>query len=125
MPYAVLGSPITTAQVHPEQFTRALLQAALARGAQLHMGCVEGVELADTSICGVRVDGHIMPADAVVSIRVTGEITESVSRVLSANFLRAVAPATMNVDLRLVERMGSASRPKTARQRDEVLELPL
>ena len=66
VPYAVLGSPSTTAQVHPEQFTRALLQAALARGAQLHMGCVEGVELTDASIRGVRVDGHTMPADAVV-----------------------------------------------------------
>jgi glycine/D-amino acid oxidase-like deaminating enzyme len=66
VPYAVLGSPLTTAQVHPEQFTHTLMQAALARGAQLRLGCVEGVELADAAIRGVRVDGHILPADAVV-----------------------------------------------------------
>jgi glycine/D-amino acid oxidase-like deaminating enzyme len=66
VPYAVLGSPLTTAQVHPEQFTQTLMQAALARGAQLRLGCVEGVELADTAVRGVRVDGHILPAAAVV-----------------------------------------------------------
>jgi len=66
VPYARLGNLDTTAQVHPEQFTQALLQAALARGARLHMGCVEGVELSDASLRGVRVDGQIIPADAVV-----------------------------------------------------------
>jgi glycine/D-amino acid oxidase-like deaminating enzyme len=66
VPYAVLGSPISTAQVHPEQFTKTLLQAALARGAQLRIGCVEGVESTDARIRGVRVDGHIISTDAVV-----------------------------------------------------------
>jgi glycine/D-amino acid oxidase-like deaminating enzyme len=66
VPSAVLGSPLTTAQVHPAQFTHALMQAALARGAQLRLGCIEGVELADSAIRGVRVDGHMLPADAVV-----------------------------------------------------------
>jgi DNA repair exonuclease SbcCD nuclease subunit len=65
------------------------------------------------------------PADAVLSIRVTGAINEEVSRVLSAGFLRALAPATMNLDLRLVEGMDRAERPKTTRQNDDVLELPL
>ncbi len=32
IPYAVLGTPATTAQVHPARFTHALLQAALERG---------------------------------------------------------------------------------------------
>jgi DNA repair protein SbcD/Mre11 len=65
------------------------------------------------------------PADAVVSVRVSGAITESVSRVLSAGFLRALTPATMNLDLRLVDGYDPASRPAALRQRDDVLELPL
>jgi glycine/D-amino acid oxidase-like deaminating enzyme len=66
VPYAVLGSPMSTAQVHPEQFTKTLLQAALADGAQLQIGCVEGVERTDTEVRGVRVDGQVIPADVVV-----------------------------------------------------------
>jgi DNA repair exonuclease SbcCD nuclease subunit len=65
------------------------------------------------------------PADAVVSIRVTGEITEHVSRVLSARFLRALAPATMNLDVRLADGPDSALRKAIVRPRDDVLELPL
>jgi DNA repair exonuclease SbcCD nuclease subunit len=65
------------------------------------------------------------PADAVISVRVTGEITEPVSRVLSARFLRSIAPATMNLDLRLVDGHESTPRSKATRQRDDVLELPL
>ena len=65
------------------------------------------------------------PADAVISVRVTGAITEQVSRVLSANFLRTLTPPTMNLDLRLVDGYDSASRPRVTRQRDDVLELPL
>jgi len=66
------------------------------------------------------------PADAVLSIRVIGAITENVSRVLSAGSLRALAPATMNLDLRLGEGMDGAPAPKRARQcDDDVLELPL
>ena len=39
-PYRVLGTPSTTAQVHPEKFTRALLEAALsARGAPADRLC--------------------------------------------------------------------------------------
>ena len=64
------------------------------------------------------------PADAVVSVRVTGEITQSVSRVLSASFLRSLTPATMNFDVRLMDRMDGASL-KRPRHRDDVLELPL
>ena len=63
------------------------------------------------------------PVDAVLSIRVTGAITEPVSRVLSAGFLRALTPATMNLDLRLDVDAGAPS--KGTRQRNDVLELPL
>jgi glycine/D-amino acid oxidase-like deaminating enzyme len=66
VPYAVLGSPVSTAQVHPEQFTRTLLHAALARGARLRIGCVEGVEHTDAGVRGVRVDGQVIPADVVM-----------------------------------------------------------
>jgi glycine/D-amino acid oxidase-like deaminating enzyme len=66
VPYAVLGTPNSTAQVHPARFTQTLLQAALKHGATLHMGCVDGVEVAQGQIHGVRVDGHMLSADAVV-----------------------------------------------------------
>lgn len=65
------------------------------------------------------------PVDAVISIRVSGAITERVSPVLSAEFLRALTPATMNLDLRLTDRMDGTASQKRARQRDDVLELPL
>jgi exonuclease SbcD len=63
------------------------------------------------------------PADAVISVRVTGAVTRDVARVLSANFLRALTPATMNLDLRLAD--GPVVLPRTqARQHEDVLELP-
>jgi DNA repair exonuclease SbcCD nuclease subunit len=65
------------------------------------------------------------PADAVISVRVTGAITEQVSRVLSARFLRTLAPPTMNLHLRLVDGHDSSLRVRTVRQREDVLELPL
>jgi len=61
IPYAVLGTPSSTAQVHPAKFTHALLQAALERGAQLRMGCVDGLEVSQGQIRGVRVDGQLSP----------------------------------------------------------------
>jgi DNA repair exonuclease SbcCD nuclease subunit len=64
------------------------------------------------------------PADAVISVRVTGAITGSVSRVLSAKFLRDLAPPTMNLDLRLVDAIVARSQPQKSRQSD-ALELPL
>jgi len=64
------------------------------------------------------------PADAVISVRVTGAITGSVSRVLSAEFLRDLAPPTMNLDLRLVDAIDARSQPQKSRQSD-ALELPL
>jgi glycine/D-amino acid oxidase-like deaminating enzyme len=63
IPYAVLGTPATTAQVHPARFTHALLQAALERGAPLRMGCVDGLEVSQGQVRGVRVDGQLLPTD--------------------------------------------------------------
>jgi glycine/D-amino acid oxidase-like deaminating enzyme len=66
IPYAVLGTPATTAQVHPARFTQTLLQAALACGAQLRIGCVDGLEVSQGQVRGVRVDGQLLPAEIVV-----------------------------------------------------------
>jgi len=38
-----LGSTATTAQVHPERFTAAMMRAAQAQGAELRLGQVTGV----------------------------------------------------------------------------------
>ena len=38
-----LGTPETTAQVHPARFTDAMMQAAQARGAELRIGSVEDI----------------------------------------------------------------------------------
>ena len=63
---AALGSPETTAQVHPARFTTALLGAAQARGSDLRIGVVEGVVQKDGAVRGVSVDGETIEADAVV-----------------------------------------------------------
>src|SRR5262245_54830509 len=62
-----LGSAETTAQVHPARFTAAMMRAAQARGAELHLRCVTGVALGNgPSVRGVEVDGDIVEGDAVV-----------------------------------------------------------
>jgi len=63
-----LGSPETTAQVHPGQFTAALMRAAQAQGAELRSGkitrVVRGTDPA--RVTGVEVDGELLTGDAVV-----------------------------------------------------------
>lgn len=63
-----IGTPETTAIVHPRKFTSAVMTAALARGAQLRAGRATGiVRNADgTTAKGVEIDGDIIEADAVV-----------------------------------------------------------
>jgi glycine/D-amino acid oxidase-like deaminating enzyme len=65
---AKLGTPATTAQVHPARFTEAMLQAAIDRGAQLRLGRVTGVVLdpGRATASGVEVNGAVLEADAVV-----------------------------------------------------------
>jgi len=66
------------------------------------------------------------PADAVLTIRVMGTPTESASRVLSAAHLRALAPPSMNIELRLAHGAEAEVRFTTrSRERDAALELPL
>lgn len=63
-----LGSPDTTAVVHPGAFTTAMLRAAQTRGAELRLGQVTGVvhRGAGTSVQGVVIDGDLVEVDAVV-----------------------------------------------------------
>jgi glycine/D-amino acid oxidase-like deaminating enzyme len=64
-----LGSDETTAQVHPAQFTAALMSAAEAKGASLRLGQVTGLIRGDRSgerIVGAEIDGEALHADEVV-----------------------------------------------------------
>ena len=65
--HSAIGSPRTTATIHPERFTRALVDAACASGARLVHGTVEGIARdAGGAVRGVRVDGTDVAADAAV-----------------------------------------------------------
>src|SRR5438093_3140749 len=52
-----LGSPETTAQVHPAAFTAAMLRAAQAHGAELRIGQVTGLLQQAGRVVGVAADG--------------------------------------------------------------------
>ena len=74
-----LGSPETTAQLHPARFTEALIRAAEAQGARLVTGEARGLVRDEGGVVrGVVVDGEPIAADAVVlalgpwSIRAAG-----------------------------------------------------
>ena len=61
-----LGSAATTAQVHPERFTAAMMRAAQAQGAELRPGPVAGVVRRGPRVSGVEVGGETIEGDAVV-----------------------------------------------------------
>ncbi|HWD57973.1 MAG TPA: FAD-dependent oxidoreductase, partial [Stellaceae bacterium] len=61
-----LGSPETTAQVHPGGFTQAMLRAAEAHGATLRQGRVTGILRDGTRVTGVEVEGEPIAGDVVV-----------------------------------------------------------
>jgi glycine/D-amino acid oxidase-like deaminating enzyme len=61
-----LGTPDTTAIIHPRAFTEALMRAAQGHGAQLRGGEVTGVRGIGSTVDGVLVDGRVVEADAVV-----------------------------------------------------------
>ena len=52
-----LGSRDTTAQVHPGEFTAAMMRAAQAQGAELRLGRVTGLAREARRVTGVEVDG--------------------------------------------------------------------
>jgi glycine/D-amino acid oxidase-like deaminating enzyme len=64
--YQRLGTPETTAQVHPGLYTRALMRAAEANGARLIEGEARGLARSGDAVTGADVDGAIIDADAVV-----------------------------------------------------------
>src|SRR5579871_1195450 len=63
-----LGTPDTTAIVHPRKFTSAMMRSAQTLGAELRIGQITGmIQSADGSTAGgVEVDGAAVEADAVV-----------------------------------------------------------
>ena len=63
-----LGTPETTAIVHPALFTRAVMQAAREHGAQLRSGAVTAIVRrgGEPTVWGVEVGGAVIEADAVV-----------------------------------------------------------
>ncbi len=63
-----LGSTETTAQVHPREFTAAMMRAAEAQGAGLRLGQVTGIvrDGRGSRVRGVEVDGQTIEGDAVV-----------------------------------------------------------
>jgi len=63
-----LGSTATTAQVHPGEFTAAMMRAAQAHGAQLRLGQVTCVVRGrgGARARGVEVNGEIIEGDAIV-----------------------------------------------------------
>ncbi|MBV8505734.1 MAG: FAD-binding oxidoreductase [Alphaproteobacteria bacterium] len=63
-----LGSTATTAQVHPERFTAAMMQAAQAQGAELRLGQVTGVvrRKGGAAVAGIEIDGKLVEGDVVV-----------------------------------------------------------
>ncbi len=63
-----LGTPQTTAQVNPGDFTKAMADLAIRKGAALIIGEVETIGLtpAGDRIAGVQVNGERLAADAVV-----------------------------------------------------------
>jgi glycine/D-amino acid oxidase-like deaminating enzyme len=63
-----IGTPDTTAIVHPRKFTTAMMRAAQEQGAQLRLGQVTGLVRGRTEsiVTGIEVEGSVIEADAVV-----------------------------------------------------------
>jgi glycine/D-amino acid oxidase-like deaminating enzyme len=63
-----IGTPETTAIVHPKKFTMGMMSAAQALGTELIRGRVTGIvrRTHDAVVRGVEVDGRVIEADAVV-----------------------------------------------------------
>jgi glycine/D-amino acid oxidase-like deaminating enzyme len=61
-----LGSPETTAQVHPRLFTKAMMRAAERQNAELRRGRVTGIVQRDGRAIGVDIGGDVVEGDAVV-----------------------------------------------------------
>jgi len=88
---------------------------------EIHLDAVQDAAV-DATIRGLIAES---PADAVLTIRVVGTVGDHARRVLSAANLRRLAPATMNIELKLDAEDGTFARPPfVPRPSDAVLELP-
>ena len=88
---------------------------------EIHLDAVEDAAV-DATIRGLIAES---PGDAVLTIRVVGKVDDVARRVLSAANLRRLAPATMNIELKLEDEDRTFVRPTSSRQSDAVWELPL
>lgn len=63
-----LGTPETTAQVHPASFTAAMMHAAIAHGAELRRGRVTGIVRRESParVAGIAIEGETVEGDAVI-----------------------------------------------------------
>ena len=61
-----LGTTETTAQVDPGRFTRAMMRAAAAHGAELRRAAVTGIARRDGAVAAVETDEGAIATDAVV-----------------------------------------------------------
>jgi glycine/D-amino acid oxidase-like deaminating enzyme len=61
-----LGTPQTTAQVHPGLFTQAMMRAAQQAGATLRIAAATGLKRAGGRVAGVETDDGTIAADAAV-----------------------------------------------------------
>jgi glycine/D-amino acid oxidase-like deaminating enzyme len=61
-----LGTTTTTAQVEPAAFTRAMMAAAAAQGAETRIGTVTGIARRGDRLQGIEVDGEMLACDAAV-----------------------------------------------------------
>lgn len=61
-----MGDEESTAQVHPQKLSQALMEAAQQKGAQLRIGEVQNITTSGNKVTGVVVDGEEVEADAVV-----------------------------------------------------------
>jgi len=63
-----IGTPDTTASVHPRKFTRAMMRAAQKHGAQVRSGQITGVVRrgVEPIVTGIEVEGAVIEADATV-----------------------------------------------------------
>jgi glycine/D-amino acid oxidase-like deaminating enzyme len=65
--HEVIGDTTTTAQVNPYAFTTTLVEDAVAHGATLVTGVVDGLERDGSgAVNGVSIDGEVRPADVLV-----------------------------------------------------------
>jgi DNA repair exonuclease SbcCD nuclease subunit len=108
------ASPETSWQFHP-------LPARPLVRRDVH---VEGTPAEDALEATIRALIAQVPADAVLTIRIIGSLSEAGRRVLAAANLRRLAPASMNLELRLDDE-ALRRPPVRATEADQVSGLPL